>query len=146
MDQRLLAASPRFRSATLADPRVSAYCCDIAHLLHNFARDRKSSRASRALHRPAIRESQLGLAPHGRERIGRARLYHFPSAPFHRAQIQSPISASQTRSAQPLRRLFDDGLRISERLRLKLLHRRVVSPHPPSDSRLIEFLSIDRLK
>src|SRR5438132_14423094 len=98
MDQRLLAASPRFGPTTLADPRVSTGRGSFAHLLHNFARDRKSPRTTRALRRPAIRESKLGLTPHGRERIGRARVYHFSPAPFYRAQIQSPISAPQTRS------------------------------------------------
>src|SRR5213080_4582603 len=117
MDQRLLPTSARFGSATLAGPRVSIGRGNFAYLLHNFARDRKSPRKTRALHRPAICKSELGLTPYGRERISRARVYHFSPAPFYRAQIQSPISAPQTRSAQSLRRLLDDGLRISECLR-----------------------------
>src|SRR5205807_8450448 len=127
-------------------PRVSTDRSDFAYLFHDFARDRKSSRAPRAVHRQTICEGELGFAPYGRQRIGRTRVHRFSSAPFHRAQIQSAIPAPQTRSAQSSRRLFDDGLRIPKRLRVELLHHRVISPHPPSDSRLIEFLSIARPK
>src|SRR5213082_2587962 len=61
---------------------------------------------------------------------------------FHRPQIQSAIPTPQTRSAQSLRRLFDDGLRISERLRVELLHRGFIPPHAPSHSLVIELLPI----
>src|SRR5205085_9297768 len=92
LDQRLLATFARSRPASLAGSRVSARECHFAHLLHDPARDRKQTRASRALSRTQLRESELGLAPHGCERPGCARVHYFSSAPFHRAQIQSAVS------------------------------------------------------
>src|SRR5205085_1995984 len=110
MDQLLLTTSARTRPVTLAGSYCSSDHGHSAYLFHDLARNRKPARPPRVISRPELRQSKLGFAPHGRERTSRARVYYFSPAPFHRPQIQSSVSASETRSAESLRRLLDDGL------------------------------------
>ena len=67
------------------------------------------------------REGELRFASHGGERDRCFRVHHFSSAAFYRAHDRSALSAVEKRSAQPLRRLFHDGLRLSECLHLGVL-------------------------
>jgi succinate dehydrogenase/fumarate reductase cytochrome b subunit len=73
---------------------------------------------------------------------GRARLYRFSPAPFYRPEIQCPFSDVEKRSAQSLRRLFDDGLRIPKHLRLGLLHHQLVFAYPSSHPWRFKFFPI----
>src|SRR6516164_2521423 len=142
MDQRVFAAFARLGPVPLADPRGSAGKRFIAHLFHAPARDRESARPTGSLPRQKLCEGQLGLAAYGCEWIGCPRIYHLSLAPLHRAQIQSAVPTSQTRPAQSLRRLLDDGLRVPKRLRLSILHRRIVLADAPSHPRLVQLFPI----
>ena len=63
---------------------------------------------------------------------------------FTGRQIQRSFSDVEKRSAQSLRRLFDDGLWIPKRLRLGFLHHRFVFAYPSSDPWRFEFFPIAR--
>src|SRR5207244_2829592 len=82
LDQQLLPASARPRAVALGNSSFSARRGYNSHLRDGSARDRKSARSTPAIRRERLRESKLGVAPHGRQRISRARLHYLSPAPF----------------------------------------------------------------
>ena len=71
-------------------------------------------------------------------------LYHL--AHFTVRVDRSALSPAQGGSAESLRCLLDDGLRVSELFRFRFLRRRNVSARPSSQPRHFEFFSIARVK
>src|SRR5205807_7262617 len=107
-------------------------------------RTRQPASAPATLPKTGLHQGQLRFTPHGSEWSGCARFHRFPSPPLHRPQIQCSFPDAEKRSAQSLRRLFDDGLRISECVRLGLLCDRFVPADPSSYPRRLEFFPIAR--